>query len=140
MKSKAPLIMMEQMVMILVFALAAALCLQAFVLSDSLSREGELRDKAVLLCQNTAESYKFTVTSGAARVAPAVEADKYEAGVAYYDENGRQTQEPSVLRLEAQRLPDELPTLGRTVLRVYEEATGKELYSLEFAWQKQEVD
>lgn len=31
MRSKAPLVMMEQMVMLLVFALAAALCLQAFV-------------------------------------------------------------------------------------------------------------
>ena len=34
MKSKAPLALMEQMVMILVFALAAALCLQAFVKSE----------------------------------------------------------------------------------------------------------
>ena len=39
MKSKAPLALMEQMVMLLVFALAAALCLQAFVQSDRLSRE-----------------------------------------------------------------------------------------------------
>lgn len=32
MRSKAPLALMEQMVMVLVFALAAALCLQAFAL------------------------------------------------------------------------------------------------------------
>ena len=31
MKHKPPLILMEQMVMLLVFAMAAALCLQAFV-------------------------------------------------------------------------------------------------------------
>ena len=37
MRSKAPLLLMEQMVMLLVFALAAALCLQAFVKSDGLS-------------------------------------------------------------------------------------------------------
>ena len=30
MRSKAPLALMEQMVMVLVFALAAALCLQSF--------------------------------------------------------------------------------------------------------------
>ncbi len=47
MKSKAPLVMMEQMVMILVFALAAALCLQAFVLSNSLSEQGQARDQAL---------------------------------------------------------------------------------------------
>ena len=38
MRSKAPLVMMEQMVMLLVFALAAALCLQAFVRSDAQSK------------------------------------------------------------------------------------------------------
>ena len=40
-RSKAPLAMMEQMVMLLVFALAAALCLQAFVKSDGMSKRGE---------------------------------------------------------------------------------------------------
>ena len=34
MRSKTPLALMEQMVMVLVFALAAALCLQVFVVSD----------------------------------------------------------------------------------------------------------
>ena len=48
MRSKAPLILMEQMVMLLVFALAAALCLQAFVKSDALSSRGEARDRALL--------------------------------------------------------------------------------------------
>ena len=54
-KSKAPLVMLEQMVMLLVFALAAALCLQAFVKSDAASRESEARDRAVNLCQSVAE-------------------------------------------------------------------------------------
>ena len=54
-RSKAPLAMMEQMVMLLVFALAAALCLQAFVKSDEMSKGGEARDRAVTLCQNVAE-------------------------------------------------------------------------------------
>ena len=48
MRSKAPLAMMEQMVMVLVFALAAALCLQAFVKSDRMSKEMEARDRAVV--------------------------------------------------------------------------------------------
>ena len=38
MKSKAPLVMMEQVVMVLIFALAAALCLQTFVLSGKISK------------------------------------------------------------------------------------------------------
>lgn len=58
MKSKAPLLLMEQMVMLLVFALAAALCLQAFVKSDSLSSRSEARDRAAVLCQNAAETVR----------------------------------------------------------------------------------
>lgn len=58
MRSKAPLAMMEQLVMVLVFALAAALCLQVFVLSDKTSRRNEARDRAVLEAQNTAEELK----------------------------------------------------------------------------------
>lgn len=55
MRSKAPLSLMEQMIMLLVFALAAAICLQVFVRSDALSREGEARDRAAVLCQSVAE-------------------------------------------------------------------------------------
>ena len=58
MRSKAPLAMMEQLVMVLVFALAAALCLQVFVLSDRTSRRNEARDRAVLAAQNAAEEVK----------------------------------------------------------------------------------
>ena len=58
MRSKAPLALMEQLVMVLVFALAAALCVQVFVLSDRTSRRNEARDRAVLAAQNAAEEVK----------------------------------------------------------------------------------
>ena len=77
MKSKAPLVMMEQMVMILVFALAAALCMRAFVLSSSLSEEAERRDIAVLLCENAAESCK-----GMQKLGGGAETEPYTV---YYD-------------------------------------------------------
>ena len=50
--------LMEQLVMVLVFALAAALCVQVFVLSDRTSRRNEARDRAVLTAQNAAEEVK----------------------------------------------------------------------------------
>ncbi len=55
MRSKAPLTLMEQMVMLLVFALAAALCLQAFVKSDQISLKSQAKGNAALAAQNTAE-------------------------------------------------------------------------------------
>ena len=58
MKSKAPLALMEQLVMVLVFALAAALCVQVFVLAGQTSRRNESRDRAVVEAQNAAEVLK----------------------------------------------------------------------------------
>ena len=58
MKNKAPLALMEQLIMILVFALAAALCLQAFSSADRTSRESTARDMAIIEAQNAAEALK----------------------------------------------------------------------------------
>ena len=58
MKSKAPLVMMEQIVMVLVFALAAALCLQTFVLSGNISERTEEVNRAAIEAQNVAEELK----------------------------------------------------------------------------------
>ena len=58
MRNKAPLALMEQLVMVLVFALAAALCVQALVLADNRSREMEHRDRALLEAQNAVETLK----------------------------------------------------------------------------------
>lgn len=58
MKSKTHLALMEQLVMILVFALAAVVCLRVFVYSHQLSLKNEIRDGAVLAAQNAAEIMK----------------------------------------------------------------------------------
>ena len=58
MRSKTPLALMEQVIMVLVFALAAALCLRAFVLSDRISRDCEERDRAIMAAQ-TVEFFVF---------------------------------------------------------------------------------
>lgn len=49
---------MEQIIMLLVFALAAVLCLQAFVLSQDISQQSISRDRAVIEAQNAAEAMK----------------------------------------------------------------------------------
>lgn len=44
--------------MVLVFALAAAVCVQAFVLSDRISENSAARDQAVLCAESAAETWK----------------------------------------------------------------------------------
>ena len=58
MKNKASLSLMEQLVMILVFALAAALCLGAFARADSIHKQTSRRETAVQIAQNGAEILK----------------------------------------------------------------------------------
>ena len=58
MRSKAPLVLMEQLIMVLVFAVAAALCLRMFVGSDNLSRRYAATDRTVLEAQAAAEQLK----------------------------------------------------------------------------------
>lgn len=57
-KSKSTLALMEQAIMILVFAVAATLCVQAFVRANLYSEELYRRDRAVNLCQTAAETVK----------------------------------------------------------------------------------
>ena len=58
MRNKTTLMLMEQLVMITVFALASVLCLQMFTFAYRTSRYQEQRDRAVLEAQNAAEALK----------------------------------------------------------------------------------
>ena len=60
MKNKAPLPFMEQILMLLVFAITAALCLQGFAAANKISLQKARLGEAVLLAQNAAEILKAT--------------------------------------------------------------------------------
>lgn len=157
MRSKAPLLLMEQMVMLLVFALAAALCLQAFVKSDNLSRRSEARDRAVTLCQSAAE----TVRHSGGNFNEAAEELGLEFGQGstmfrYYDENWEplpmsrgpvpddegtapEPWEYAAYRLTVQAVLDTAPGLGKASVCVSSEPDGETLFKVEVCWQE-EVD
>ena len=142
MRSKSPLALMEQLVMVLVFALAAALCLRAFVLADQTSRHHADVDRAVLLCQNAAETLKATGL-------PMAEAQEnaqnqlggiLEQGVWYilYDENWEQTedQEKAVYSLCAQGVPTDVDGLWKAEVWADIWEDGEVLFSIPAAWQE----
>ena len=60
MKHRASLSLLEQVLMLLVFAVAAVVCLQAFAWSGQTSRSMERQDQALILAQNAAETLKHT--------------------------------------------------------------------------------
>lgn len=114
MKNKASLILMEQLVMILVFALAAAACLQAFVWADSMSRQIQQKDRAAVLCQNAAETVKATGSTQLAAAIPAQEG----------------------LKLWVQETDSGIPGLGMARIWVTDESTQQELFCITTGWQE----
>lgn len=138
MKSHAPLALMEQLVMVLVFALAAALCVQTFALSSHISRTGAARDRAVIEAQNAAELCKAEGFD-AARLESQL-SGRTEQGVVYtyYDENWETIGYLAEYAycLQVQNVPAQ-PGLGKAEVRV-SAVDGEVLSELSVAWQ--EVD
>lgn len=141
MRSKAPLLLMEQMVMLLVFALAAALCVQAFVKSDAVSTRGEARDNAVIAAQTAAETIRLA--GGAPEEALAAAADALPEAE-FTDGTLRQCRgddwqavpaasPDAEYTLEAQPLPEKQPGLSQATVTVF--SADDTLFSIEVAWQ-----
>lgn len=151
-RSRAPLTLMEQLVMLAVFALAAAICLQTFVKADRLSRRGEAADHAAVLCQTAAASVQ---RAGGLEAGLEMRQVSWWGGPALtpeeggwricYDADWVPIAGPSVTgqlpvpetayRLIATPLKSDVPGLGRAALTV-ETAGGDLLFQLETAWQE----
>ena len=136
MKSRAPLALMEQMVMLLVFALAAALCLQAFVRSDNISRQSEARDRAAMLVQSAAEAIQSYGGDACDAFAGAAEllGGQYEQGLLWVDYDEDWNLGGDAYRLEAQGILSENPALREAAVQMVD-ARGKPIFSIQSAWQ-----
>ena len=112
MKNKVSLQLMELLVMILVFALAAALCLQVFARAREISEETAWRDQAVILARNAAEVLK--ATAGDRSAAEALSRDDY--------------------RVTVKGKPARILGLGEAEIQVFRE--GRLLFCLDTGWQE----
>lgn len=145
MKSKAPLALMEQLIMLLVFALTAALCLQAFVKSDHVSRLSKERDQAVIAAQSAAETIRSIGGSEAlAQAAAVLEGAHYSEGILRqnFEENGKPVEEDSTAEiayvLTAENVSGTTSGLYEARIRVYT-ADGEDiLFEVPIAWQAEE--
>lgn len=137
MRSRTPLMMMEQLVMVLVFALAAALCLQAFSLSDRLSRGSADRDRAVVQAENAAEVIKHCRGDGAA--AAQLTGGVWSGGILTvgYDRDWEKTDGEPVYTLKATPEESGQEKLGEAEVRVTD-ADGATLWTMSVAWQEGE--
>lgn len=150
MRSKTPLVLMEQLVMVLVFALAAAMCLRMFAVSDRISRKNEAVTQAALLSQNVAEQIK----SHGGTISIMFSEDKTEfedtcnqtsewkVGDGFYfqeyDKNwgllAADTENVAAYRLEVREENTEVPGLLRA--RITVTGAGEALFEIPVAWQE----
>ena len=138
MRNKTPLVLMEQLVMVLVFALAAALCLQAFVLADNRSRQAEIQDQALLEAHNAVETLKSC--AGDYETAAQLCRGTWDGTVlrVFYDEAWQSTvEETPAYTLTATPVDSAYTLLGRAEIAVADE-DGVTLCAFPAAWQ--EVD
>ena len=135
MKNKAPLTMMEQVIMLLVFALAAALCLQAFTAADRTSKTYAARDRAATAAQSAAEALKST-GGNYEEAAALLNGFVYDGElVIYYDKNWRLSDAPQIAYVVTAPVADTaLPLLAQTTVTVTD-ADLEPLFSLPVSWQ-----
>ena len=134
MRSKTPLVLMEQMVMVLVFAVAAAICLRVFVLTEERSRRYEEIDGAVLAAQSAAEQLKHDAAAYFAAVSAVRDGNVWTVQL---NEDWEPTAENAVYRLVVTYEESDSPYLWRASVRIF---TGeKELFSLPVSGQREGV-
>lgn len=126
MRSKAPLVLMEQLIMVLVFAIAAALCLRLFVTSGTLSQRYADTDMAVQAAQAEAERLKHDK--------PAISGQF----TVPYDENWQPAVENAAYYLYV-TCSQPTPYLAQAHISVCT-VDGEELFALPVAWQTGPVE
>lgn len=117
MKNRTPLMLTELIIMLFVFLLAVALGFSAFAKADSISKESEARDRAVVLAKNVAEQLEATNGDIDAAIA-AFAAQAKEKGV----------------ELHIEKRINENKYLGIADINVFFD--NKPVFSLEAAWQE----
>lgn len=136
MKSKAPLSLMEQLIMLLVFSLAAALCLQVFVLSSQMSRRCDARNQAEITIQNAAEILKASQgdLSQCESILGGSITDK--GWQIFYDDKWKETSvEQAVYQLAIDPVASDLPLLGSA--RIYAMTEADDILSaVTVSWQE----
>ena len=135
MRSKVPLLLIEQSVMILVFALAAACCMKAFIWSEQASLDIAAKSTAVVEVQTAAELVKSCRgdLTEAARMGNWTENEN--AWEKHYSAEWGETEDSGVYTMTIRQVETEQHGLGRAEICLCR-AGGEELFSLPVCWQE----
>jgi hypothetical protein len=135
MKGKAALSLIEQSIMLLVFAFAAAICLRAFVWADSKSALEQAQDMATVQLETAAETikyYKGDFDVAAAELGGQAQDDGLCVS---YGEDWAVGSESPCYFLKAERLDSGNELLGQAGLELTD-SSGEVLSRLSVCWQE----
>ena len=135
MKRNTALILLELVIMLLVFSLAAALCLQAFTWADIRSRESGQKDAAYVRIQNAAEVLKHHRGDFALAARDLGGRWNGESWTMHFDALWRNTSSASAFCLQVKPVAGEIRYLGTAILTV-SDADGTVLAELTVSWQE----
>jgi len=142
MKNKVTLVLIELAVMLTVFALAAALCLNAFVWSDEISKNCEAQERALLHAQNAAEILKYTggdLEEASNLLGGTVSGAQWTL---LFDEEGQviAQKEKAVYDVLVEVTDSGHQLLGTALVTARRTTDQKELFCITAAWQEVERD
>ena len=135
MRSRVPLVLIEQTLLLLVFALAAVLCLEVFVWCEKASSLSAEKDWAAVEAQTAAEILKST---GGDWDRAATLGDWTPCGdgwTVFYDGDGGRTAVATVYTLTVRPQKSGMDNLGQGAVTVTGRG-GEPLFSLPVCWQE----
>ena len=135
MKRKSALVFLELAVLLLVLAVAGALCLQAFTKAELRSREIYCQDRAMATLQNAAEILQHSrgdLSDACDVLGGVVEKNVWRL---FLDENWAVSSQEREYCLEASPEPCDTPLLGSVRLTLTD-ATGREIACLSVHYQE----
>lgn len=140
-EGKAPLVLMEQVIMVLVFALVAAICIQAFVLARNISLCMTERDHAMNIAQTLAETVKAyggSMEEVGNELGGSIDGEQL---VFHYDGqwNGVANAEEAQYRVVFVREESDAFCRYGTI-SVSDKAQKQEIFSMQVAWQGEECE
>lgn len=131
MKSKTPLVLVEQIIMILIFAVSAAICLKSFVYSEKLSENVQSQDNAILCVSNVAEVIKNS--SGDFNQASAKFGGEIENGVLQINFSEFE----NTVEVKARKKDSGIPRLGKAEVIAFIKSEEKAV--IEICWQEDDL-
>ena len=136
MKNRIFLSLLEQITMIVIFAVAATICVQIFFRSNTISEQRQALDQATLVAQNASETLKYA-GGDFSQVASLLSGTSDENSVTvFYNDDWVQTEQEDLatFQLFIEEQPCDIPQLGKATVSVKHH--DKVIFLITVAWQE----